>query len=188
MAESLSRMRNLRQHLIGRQAPGRLWRPGPSHRDQPGCPPPPPPGRVSSAQTSWVSQADDLLLEPGPLCLYDLALFIGRGLAVPSHCLLAACPLVQCVGQVMSHLGSEVRSRTRGGDLEGTVMLDQSYLPTGVIAHRDLMSAVTEDACAHCLSPFAPRAKSRQRCNPESPGLPPPLNATLLSQTSQSAK
>ena len=31
-------------------------------------------------------------------------------------------------------------------------MLDQSYLPTGVVAHRDLVRAITVHACAHCLS------------------------------------
>jgi len=77
----------------------------------------------------------------------------GAVSALPAHRLLAAGPLVQFVGQVMSHLRSEVWSYTRGGDLEGTVMLDQSHLPTAVIAHRDLVRAITVYVCAHCLSP-----------------------------------
>jgi len=97
---------------------------------------------------------------------------LGAVSAVPSHCLLAACPLVQCVGQVMSHLGSEVRSRTRGGDLEGTVMLDQSYLPTRVIAHRDLMGADAMNVCAHYTPPFATQDPVQRR----DPDILPPLH------------
>ena len=44
-------------------------------------------------------------------------------------------PTDQFVGQIISHLRREMRPYTRGGDLEDTVMLDQSYLPTHVIAH-----------------------------------------------------
>ena len=43
----------------------------------------------------------------------------GAVSALPAHRLLAAGPLVQFVGQVMSHLRSEVWSYTHGGDLEG---------------------------------------------------------------------
>jgi hypothetical protein len=65
---------------------------------------------------------------------------------------------MQCVGQIMGHLRSEMRPYTRGGDLKDTVMLDQNYLPTRVIAHRDLMGADAMNVCAHSTPPFATQA------------------------------
>jgi hypothetical protein len=84
---------------------------------------------------------------------------------------------VQLVGQIMSHLRSEVRPYTRGGDLEDTVMLDQSYLPTRVIAHRDLVGADAMNVCAHYTPPFATQYPGQRR-NPDI--LPAPLNARLF--------
>ncbi|HEY5785285.1 MAG TPA: hypothetical protein VIT65_10950 [Microlunatus sp.] len=63
-------------------------------------------------------------------------------------------------------------SYTRGGDLEDTVMLDQSYLPTGVIAHRDLVRAITVHVRTHCLSPVRSLALD-SRPAAQSEGLPP---------------
>lgn len=87
---------------------------------------------------------------------------------------------MQCVGQIMSHLRSEMRPYTRGGDLKDTVMLDQSYLPTRVIAHRDLMGADAMNVCAHSTPPFATQDPGHRR-DPDI--LPPPLNARSFHQT-----
>ena len=62
---------------------------------------------------------------------------------------------MQLVGQIMSHLRSEVRPTTRGGDLKDTVMIDQSQPPTRVSAHRDLMGADAMNVRAHYTPPFA---------------------------------
>ena len=79
---------------------------------------------------------------------------------------------MQFVGQIMRHLRSEVRPDTRGGDLEDTVMLDQSYLPTRVIAHRDLMGADAMNVCAHYTPPFATQDPGQRR----NPDILPPLH------------
>ena len=79
---------------------------------------------------------------------------------------------MQCVSQIMTHLRSEVRPTTRGGDLKDTVMLDQRYLPTRVIAHRDLMGAVAMNVCAHYTPPFATQDPGQRR----DPDILPPLH------------
>ena len=56
-------------------------------------------------------------------------------------------------------------------------MLDQSYLPTAVIAHRDLVRAITVHVCAHCLSPLhSLRLDPRPTANGTNPEMLPFLN------------
>ena len=49
-------------------------------------------------------------------------------------------------------------------------MFDQSYLPTRVVAHRDLTGADAMNVCAHYTSPFATQDPGKRRdpdvCHP----------------------
>jgi hypothetical protein len=63
---------------------------------------------------------------------------------------------VQLVGQVVGHLGCEVGSDTRGGDLEGVILADQGHFPAGFVPHGDPVGSIAVNVRAHCFPRSVP--------------------------------